>query len=426
MTKALRLCFLCCGIAAALSSCHDSDDSLFTQPASQRQQAVLDHARQVLRSSAYGWELEYYPGADLDYGGIVYTVKFDSLHATVACSLIADSTATSLYRLTNDNGPVLTFDTYNPLLHYYATPSSNEYEAKGGDFEFVIDSIANDCITLYGKKSRNRMTLRRLTNTADDYARQAIDIFDHFVDSLQGDIGTQHIKAKCRPADKRIIMDSMEMAYAYTNHGIRLYQPLTMGGVSVQSFAFDKETCLLTCTDAGCENIVLQGIPYNDQTMSYAKYEGDYNMIYQGGSVAVHLTPNRLEGTYLLQGLSSHYDLTLRYDSATGNLTLGSQMVGETGGRPVYWVCYDPDKGSLSLTDDGQFTISWNKNRFYPMFNFAPTNPRLLNCTGALLITLYTDEGGTVMASLVDDAEWMTNGSMQFLNLKSLNRKTRL
>ncbi len=82
--------------------------------------------------------------------------------------------------------------------------------------------------------------------------------------------------------------------------------------------------------------------------------------------------------------------------------------------------------GSLSLTDDGQFTISWNKNRFYPMFNFAPTNPRLLNCTGALLITLYTDEGGTVMASLVDDAEWMTNGSMQFLNLKSLNRKTRL
>lgn len=419
-------------ILILLTACSDHDDGYdFDLPASARLQATLVHARQVLRSAPYGWELEYYPGKELKYGGIIYTVRFDSLTVTAACSLIPDSTATSYYKMSNDNGPVLTFDTYNPLLHYYATPSSSEYEAKGGDFEFVIDSIADDYISLYGKKTGNRMSMRKLTENADSYSQQTIDVFDHFVDSIRGNIGSTTIVAKCSPADKHIIMKAggdttVVLPYTYTNRGIRLYRPITAGGISVRSFDFDPSTLLFTCTDPGHESIQLTGIPYDETTMSYAKYEGDYNLVYQGANVPVHLKPNRLEGTYLMQGLSAKYDLVLRYNTESGDLTLGSQVAGESEGRTIYWVCYDYASGALSLEDEGQFTLKWNKNRFYPMYNFTATNPKMLDCTAGLLIYVYVDEQGVSRASVVDDGAWLTNGSPLFQGLKSLNRRSRL
>ena len=160
--------------------------------------------------------------------------------------------------------------------------------------------------------------------------------------------------------------------------------------------------------------------------MSYPKYEADYTLVYKGGSVNVHLKPNRLEGTYLLQGLSYAYDLVLNYDAATGNLTLGSQVVAERDGRTYYWVCYNYTDGSLSLADEGQFTLSWNQNRFYPVFNFTTTNPKVLDCDGGLLIYVYLDENDNYHAAVADDGSLLTNGSALFEGLKSLNRKTRM
>ena len=126
------------------TSCLKNQEDFFDDSASTRMTNTINKTKEILRNSEYGWEFEYYPDRDLSYGGLVYTVKFDSLDATIACSLIPDSTVTSYYRVTNDNGPVLTFDTYNPLMHYFATPSAGEYEAKDGDFEFVIEKLGDD------------------------------------------------------------------------------------------------------------------------------------------------------------------------------------------------------------------------------------------------------------------------------------------
>ena len=199
-----------------------------------------------------------------------------------------------------------------------------------------------------------------------------------------------------------------------------------MGGQKVQNFAFNQETKQLTCIDAGAESVQLEGIPYANDFMSYSMYEGDYSLVYTNGPADVSLIPNRLEGNYLLHGLSPKYDLKLHYDSSTGNLTLGSQLLGEIDGKAIYWVCFDYKDGYLSLNDEGQFTISWNKNRFYPTFNFSATAPHILNCTGGLLIYVYLDENGNVKADVVDDASWQTNRSSQFQAIKSLSKKSRL
>ena len=432
---ALSLSFIICHLSLSVACTSDDEDDIFDLPASQRLAATIDHARQVLRSAEYGWEFEYYPSATLAYGGVVYTVKFDSLTANVGCSLIADSTETSYYRLTNDNGPVLTFDTYNSLLHYFSTPNSDEYEAKGGEFEFVIDSIADDLITLYGKKTRNTMYLRRLTAAPSEYAKKTISIFDHFVDSIRGTIGTAAIEGKCNPTRRSINIvsgrDTFDVHYTYTDQGIRLYRPLRIGGTSVQTFCLDTLSNTLTCTDQGAGNVTLQGIPYASNVMSYPRYEADYAMIYGTNDTAyVHLKPNRLEGTYIMQGLSPKYDLVLRYDAESSDLKLGAQVIGTYNGNQVYWSTVNYRNGSISniqIADEGQFTLHWNGNRFYPRLNFTATDPKESNLVNSgLLIYLYHNAEGNLTAGLLSDDEWLTNGSFLFDNLKSLNRKGRL
>lgn len=423
---------LAVGILSLSAACTSEVDDYFDEPASQRLATTVSHAREVLRNAEYGWAFEYYPSSTLAYGGVVYTVRFDSLTATIGCSLIPDSTETTYYRVTNDNGPVLTFDTYNSLMHYFATPSSQEYEAKGGEFEFVIDSIADDFIALYGKKARNTMYMRKLTSNPDEYAQKTINIFDHFVDSICGVIGTAEVKGKCDPSVRSINVvsgrDTFDVHYTYTDRGIRLYRPVVLGGVSVQTFDFDTETNILTCSDKGAEGVALEGIPYPEDFMTYSLWEADYSLTWGTSSSAdVYLKPNRLEGTYLMQGLSPKYDLVLHYDAATGNLKMGSQVIGDADGNTVYWSCVYYSGGSLSnitITDEGQFTISWNGNRYYPRFNITPTDGGNYNST--VLIYLYYSASGALTAGLLGNSEWLTNGSYLFDNLKTLNRKTRM
>ena len=96
---------LACSVVASLvlTSCFKQQEDLFDEPASTRLQNTMDKVRTILRSAEYGWEFEYYPGSDLEYGGIVYLLKFDSLTVDVVCSLIPDSVETTYYRMTNES-----------------------------------------------------------------------------------------------------------------------------------------------------------------------------------------------------------------------------------------------------------------------------------------------------------------------------------
>ena len=149
-------------------SCTSDQDDIFDKSPSLRMQDVLDVTKAALTGNENGWALDYYPDRNLTYGGIAYAIQFKGTEAMVY-SQESDKGEKSLYKLTNDDGPVLSFDTYNSLMHAYATPSSSEYEAKDGDFEFIIMDVQNDLITLKGKRSGNMMYMHRLSQPASDY-----------------------------------------------------------------------------------------------------------------------------------------------------------------------------------------------------------------------------------------------------------------
>ena len=417
-----------------LCACTNEVEDAFDQSASIRLQSTIDQVKTVLKSADYGWELEYYAGSELTYGGTVFILKFDGQTVSADCSLLPGQTSTSLYKVTNDQGPILSFDTYNPLLHYYSTPSGREYEAKGGDFEFVVDSVGADRIKLIGKKSHNTMYMRRLQASADDYATQTIHIFDHFVDSIQGTIAGVPIKGKFDLTSKSLMISSsgdttVRMPFAFNNQGLRFYRPIMVNGQPLQTLLYDPATKTFTSSDPGFETLQLQGIAYPSDYMSFSLYEGDYSLVFDGSKrTDVSLVANRLEGNYRLKGLSRHYDLVLNYHPQSGTLTLGSQQIGEVNGNPVYFVCYDVDQtsGGLSLIDEQQFTLTWNKNRFYPSLSFSATHPNLNNCNSGLLIYVYYTEDNSVAAALMEDSEWTVNGSPLIQRLKQMNKKSRI
>lgn len=118
----------------AFQSCLKDQEEIFDKDAALRVQDAMDNADKAFTSAENGWLLEYYPEEAQSYGGCVFTIKFADGKATVSSDLNPGNSCESLYKMTNDQGPVLTFDTYNDLMHLFATPSAGNYEAYHGDF----------------------------------------------------------------------------------------------------------------------------------------------------------------------------------------------------------------------------------------------------------------------------------------------------
>src|SRR3712207_2890266 len=140
----ILMLLLLVGTTILLQSCLKNEEDLFGQPSSNRMDAYLDKAKNVLTGAPNGWAFEYYPNVKQAYGGFTYTLKFNTDGTVEARKEGVAAAEKSGFSIKTDAGPVLSFDTYSNLLHEYATPSSSAYQAKQGDFEFVIDSVGED------------------------------------------------------------------------------------------------------------------------------------------------------------------------------------------------------------------------------------------------------------------------------------------
>lgn len=78
---------------------------------------TLAEAKTILSQQPNGWLMYYFPDNDQYYGGYNYILKFTDEKATVWSELF-DGSAESFYKMTTNNGPVLTFDTNNDHFHF--------------------------------------------------------------------------------------------------------------------------------------------------------------------------------------------------------------------------------------------------------------------------------------------------------------------
>lgn len=335
-----------------LQSCLKDQEDVFDESSAVRMQKTLENVKKVLTSSDNGWAFDYFPDRNLTYGGYEYAVKFDSLSANIYFELAPGQSEKSLYKLKSDDGPVLSFDSYNQFMHLFATPSSSRYEAYDGDFEFVIDSLSDDLIKLHGKRSQNVMYLRKISEDCSSYMSKTIANSNQMLlSSLTGTVGTTSVDGIFDLENRHLsfsykdptgsVLES-DGTYVFTGTGIRLYKPLNVGGKTVMNFTYNDDDLSLKCTDAGATDVVLNGF----LPASYVKAAiGKDRIVANDASASLEYT---LKHNNIVNYISHPDWVTLTKDGLTLKLETTANNTGHARSGYIKYMVGD-DKDSLEI-----------------------------------------------------------------------------
>lgn len=300
------------GIAA--TSCSNKEDDIFDDAAAVRMDAAKADTKALLISAPNGWELSYFADNEWEPGYIILmkfhndeSVEMAGSNAWVANAFMSQDRyavqrETSLYKMISDDGPVLTFDTFNKMLHIFSEPynlpsatynpenvpfpigpqekspvSGKDYDVNesgyghNGDYEFVILSKTDNEIILRGKKTRINMRLRRLADDTDwdtyfaTVNRLAENTFSNRFGDLKMVVGGHDLHISNLTSgvmsiladDDDPVMETVKVPFIYTPDGIRLREPYKgfedrLPDIAIQNFAFNEDGTL-RCTDRDVE-----------------------------------------------------------------------------------------------------------------------------------------------------------------------------
>lgn len=386
-----------------MTSCLKDQEDMFDKSASARVTEYLENARKVLSSAENGWVLNYYPDRNQSYGGFPYVLKFDDDNVEAryiygygedgADGQYTNTPITTTYVLNNEDGPVLIFDTYNEYTHLFATPSGSSgaggYEAYDGDFMFIIMDISDDenVITLKGSRSGNVMYMYRNTVSADEYLNKARTIAESIELSTykKGDL-TIVLDTDNQQASITAGEETADAAYIVTDKGIKLYEPVTVGGYKLDEFTYDIQACTMTSTaDA---SLVMEGsLP--DGWKSYEELAGTYKC---GEELTINVSCNDDGKTYSITGMSYVGGVVqAQYKYSTGSFVITTPQYMGTFRGMYSWL----------IATDGSY-ISWGEN------TLTGTN----STEGPLIVTFSGAEYSSVM-EYVFSTEQPSSGSGQ-------------
>ncbi len=419
--------------ALLMQGCLKEQEDIFDEKPTERLEDFLDRFKSVLESSEDGWVMDYYPQPDQSIGGVAYIVKFKDGEITAWWENRPGQSKTSNYSFKRNSGPMLSFDTYNEFLHYYAEGrnSSSLYQGYKGDFEFRLDSIVgNDHVYMHGNRTNNVIALHRFTGNPDEYLAEASqNAEDIIVDYLEGTYAQASIRGEVAPASRRIdftVTDAGKVkeysrAYLFTNQGLRLYRPVTINGKPMQDFKLattGEGRQELQCLDEGLTDLKLSVVVpegycfYNEFAGTYTllHYEIDLNEPY---TTTVQLVPNPDGKTYSLTGLCKEegkWAAQLKYLKTNGTLLWLGQSIGTTTEGWEIWIAPYTKKRTGTMTgtvykdDTIGFELRKSSDTDKFVLNFNSYDPKGTNNVTSFRMRCYS--GSTNKGNPTEDL-WM-------------------
>ena len=382
-TNILALLVAAISASLAFTACLKDQEDLFEESASARMQATLENTQKILESKSNGWVMFVYPKTPSTEAmniGYVYTVKFSDNKVTARSERDGQGATEveSYYRMTNDEGPVLSFDQGNSILHYWSTPggSSSQYEGRGGDFEFNVMKAEDNYVKLVGKRYRVTYELFPLEKDAETFITESIankqsgdDYFGVYAGSVKGDAEIYSPSASYQifwmgweETDEEtgeVVEQEFQTPFVVLPDRIRLYEPATIGGETFQEIVYDNEAMTATALD---NSNVTFGHPSTYLTAD--QIAGSYTLTYgpDGEEATIDVTLVKEvdeEGytTFRMKGLNDNWDIVMDYDDWWGELDLRVQSLGqvETNHNGFARLCF----ADLSYFDWGLLTTAW-------------------------------------------------------------------
>ena len=334
-------------------SCLKNQADIFEESAADRMQSYLANVKQILEAPEYGWKMYVFPIYSGDpKAGFVYTAQFKDGKVTFRSERDGDKSATSYYALTGDTGPVISFDTYNEIFHYWSTPggSSSLYQGRGGDAELIIETLEDGYIKVVGKRKRGIIEMYPLEKDAATFLnecrayRQEGDVFfgvnfgtekllaefyDNGSTSYSGSYPYRVIEFEREDKDGVIVYD--DHAFVYLPDRIRFYKDVTYGGVTAREFKVDLEKKEIKPVEDLSISFVkpFSFVSLSDlvgqYTMTYDKtWEGDEEF----STIPFSLEMNETGDGLVLAGMNENWKLQLGYDEWSGVVTIPMQDLG--------------------------------------------------------------------------------------------------
>ena len=349
------------------SSCTNTTEDLFDKSASERISESAAIAHQVLKSASNGWLVEYYPERNQKYGGFNLYFKFNEATTIVKSEVNPALSEETIYQMLSDRGPTVNFTEYNNILHYFSNPALLVGGGKGlgyeGDYEFVVQKATEEEVILMGKKTRNKIRLTPFTGVSwvdhcakIETSRDATYVVDSmFVSGAKmGSITkTDNFRYTITHGSERVVV-----AFILTTTGIRLYEPITIAGKTMQNFAINAAGHKLVCTDPG----VNAEIYYSAPLLTYGDLIGTYTLRYstsnaqppnRNRSATVTMVQNIVGQTYFLKGILTPADeakgnIIVKYSPSRGIAISGQILfVRENTGYDFWWLPYSrPETGN--------------------------------------------------------------------------------
>lgn len=278
MKKIIYVLALATGLT--LASCGPQEiDDLFDDSAAVRLDKAKENYKTFFASNGGKWEMLYF--ANNKEQGYAFVMEFKdngSVDITAANLYSTGSAATimnevSLWDVIADNGPVLTFNTYNKLLHVFSNPEDNpntdaneQGEGHAGDYEFMIMSTTDNSAVLKGKKSSITIVMNRLdaNMAAETYFTNLQERNKQEFSTLYSDLVLTTSNGKkyavkinsammwsMYPVEGDAVTQTSSVNGILRPDGVRFMEPLTFlddytpGAAVVQEFTFQPDGSLL-------------------------------------------------------------------------------------------------------------------------------------------------------------------------------------
>ncbi len=366
MKKNIYIAIACIAAGLSLQSCLHDDKEYFDEPAANRIESTVENTQKILEAAPNGWQLHYFTGTDYSGGAYTMLLKFQNGKVTVAGDpqlATSSERATSSYAVDRSMGPVITFNTYNSILHLLGTPTISNIEGEQGDWEFVVTSLSEDSICVRGKKWGNEMVFTRLPESIDwterlDSIATVQNLLSVNYSAGEGtsdaskliEVDNTNRRLASRNADNTV----EEHPFYVTTTGIESLDDITLGDVKTKNFIVTKDGNLTA--DNG--NVTLK--PY---VVGIDTWVGSWTLMsYYGGCdmniSRVEDSETMLKGQFTVSGVTYTIDLT--YDPATGKINMPQQIIEDPSGKyPAIWLI-NADLNQGMLLGEGGVNIEWH------------------------------------------------------------------
>ncbi len=428
MKKIFNILLVMCSLL--LGSCVNKVEDFFDQTASERLNAKKIECMDYLTSPEHGWLIHYYPSMDLSYGGATFAAKFGkdgyvevtgdaAAHTTKDWSKVVKSA----FSVRSHSSVLLSFDAYNTYIHYWSDPDihRNVYD---GDFEWVYVEGSEDYMVFTGIKTGNTIIFEPLKEDIVTTNLKIKPVFDYiYHDNIfdgfdcrdsQGNV-TKIYKQRGYP---RFTCDGVGLPYNFVPGGIRFYEPVQIGGTTLQYLTYDEVAKQLSSEESG---LIMEGF-FHERYQPYDTFLGKYRFrcTADRGQVdeVVEIVERERGKTFTLKGIhwrdfpdwgisgSDTMEWVLTFDPFDGALVCYCQPLREIAdGWIIYllptndtswgWWPYESVGISLSHNNDpDNFVLTWN----------APAGASEPNCfmMGRYRGAVGTTEWGYAMESFVN------------------------